>query len=366
MHHFHPLTISAIDRETPKAVSITFEVPENLKETYAFKAGQYLTLKMEIDGKEVRRAYSICSSAGSGILKVAVKEVAGGTFSSIANNTLKVGQTLDVFPPEGKFVLEAFTSTSYDMAQEPSSAQRAKAKNTYAAFAAGSGITPILSILKTVLEEAPESKFVLVYGNKSATETIFHRELLELQLQNPDRLFIEFVYSRAEEEGSQFGRIQKSTVNYVLKNKLKGHDFHSFYLCGPEPMIEEVTEVLKENGVTADKIHFELFTATEDGGEVDAPLKGHSNIKVIVDDEEFEFSMSREDVVLDAVLEEDIDAPYSCQGGICSTCIARIQEGTAKMRKNQILTDDEIAEGLVLTCQAHPTSDRLVVNYDEV
>ena len=212
MSDFHALTIQDITRETEQAVSITFGVPDALKETYSFKAGQYITIKTDIDGKEVRRAYSLCSTPQSGNLKVAVKEVEGGTFSVLANNKLTVGQSLEVHPPEGKFIVEPNSENAKD----------------YAAFAAGSGITPVLSIVKTVLEEEPKSRVVLAYGNRTVEETIFHKELLELQLQYPDRLFIEFIYSRKQETDAHFGRIEKATVNFILNNKFKSHDFDQF------------------------------------------------------------------------------------------------------------------------------------------
>mgnify|MGYP003115563409 CR=1 FL=1 len=348
MNKFYSLNIKEIIRETEQAVSLSFEVPENLKELFSFKAGQYITLKTNIEGKEVRRAYSLCSAPNTNEYKVSVKEVEGGTFSVLANNKLKVGDVLEVHPPEGKFIFEPGTS-----------------KHNYAAFVAGSGITPVLSIIKTVLTEETESKFVLVYGNKTPDDTIFFKELLELQLEYTERLFIEFVYSRTQEENAHFGRIEDSTVNYVLKNKFDALNFDKFYLCGPEVMIDSVSEVLLKNGIEKEKILFELFTAS-DSGEIDANLEGETQLTVLVDDEETTFSMSQKDSVLDAALEKDLDVPYSCQGGICSSCIARITEGKAEMAKNQILTDSEIAEGLILTCQAHPTTPTLKVDYDDV
>lgn len=350
MSDFHALTIQDITHETDKAVSITFGVPQNLKEEFSFKAGQYITLKTKIEGKEVRRAYSLCSTPQSGILKVAVKEVEGGTFSVLANNKLTVGESLEVHPPEGKFVVETNAANQKD----------------YVAFAAGSGITPVLSILKTVLEQEPNSRFVLAYGNKAVEETIFHTELLELQLQYPERLFIEFIYSRKQETDAHFGRIERATVNFVLKNKFKSHDFDQYFLCGPEEMINGVKGILKENGVADDKVKFELFTSSDDGEEIAESLDGVTQVKIICDDEEFEFAIPQDKVILDAALEHDIDAPHSCQGGICSSCIARITEGTAVMRKNQILTDDEVEEGLILTCQALATSATLIVDYDDI
>ncbi len=348
MQDFHSLTIKEIIRETPEAVSLSFEIPEKLKEKFNFKAGQYVTIKTSIDGEEIRRSYSLCSAPQSGEFKVTVKEVKDGRFSVLANNKLKAGDILEVHPPEGRFTLEP--------GDQP--------KN-YAAFVAGSGITPVLSIIKTVLTEETKSRFVLTYGNRTPENTIFFKELLELQAKYPDRLFIEFVYSRSREEGSHFGRIETSTVNFVVKNKFKTHPFDAFYLCGPEEMISQVTEVLIKNGVEKEKINFELFT-TEDTGAIETETEGQTELTVMVDDEETTFSMDSKETVLDAALKNDLDVPYSCQGGICSSCIARIIEGKAEMRKNQILTDEEVTEGLVLTCQAQPLTPKLKVDYDDV
>jgi ring-1,2-phenylacetyl-CoA epoxidase subunit PaaE len=348
MSQFYPLKIKEVIRETPEAVSLSFEIPSNLKETFKYKAGQYITLRTNLEGKEVRRAYSLCSAPGTEEFKVTVKEVEGGKFSVLANNILKAGDILEVHPPEGKFIFEP-----------------ASRSNTYAAFAAGSGITPVLSIIKTVLSQEPESNFILVYGNKSTENTIFYKELLELQAKFPERLFIEFIYSRTREENAQFGRIETSTVNYVLKNKFKDSNIETFYLCGPEEMITNVKTILLENGVKDENILFELFT-TEDTGAVETGVEGQVEVTITVDDEETTFTMDSEDTVLDAALEHDLDVPYSCQGGICSSCIARITEGKAEMRKNQILTDSEIAEGLILTCQAQALTPSLKVDYDDV
>ncbi len=348
MSTFFPLEIKEVIRETPQAVSLSFNIPENLKEEFKFDAGQYITIKTKLGDEELRRAYSLCSAPNSGEFKVTVKEVEGGKFSVIANNKLNAGDILEVHPPEGKFILK------------PTGEAR-----TYAAFAAGSGITPVLSIIKTVLAEEPKSRFVLTYGNKSPEETIFFKELLELQAKFPDRLFIEFVYSRTREDNSHFGRIETSTVNFVVKNKFKEHAFDAFYLCGPEEMINQVSDVLKENGVTEDKILYELFTS-EDTGAIETNVEGQTELTIMVDDEETTFSMDTKETVLDAALEHDLDVPYSCQGGICSSCIARIVEGKAEMRKNQILTDEEIEEGLILTCQAQPLTPKLKVDYDDV
>ncbi|MCF4100664.1 ferredoxin--NADP reductase [Gillisia sp. M10.2A] len=350
MNKFYALKIKEIIRETPQAVSLSFEIPEDLQAKFSYKAGQYITIRTTIEGKEVRRAYSLCSAPHSSEFKVTVKEVPGGKFSAIANNRLQVGDVLEVHPPEGKFIFE------------PGSTYQ-----NYAAFAAGSGITPVLSIIKTVLHEEPESKFVLVYGNKSINETIFFKELLELQATYPERFFVEFIYSRTQEPNAQFGRIENSTVNYVLKNKFKDVLFQKYFLCGPEVMIENVSELLKANKVPETHILFELFTTTDNGvDDVALEVEGETQLTVLVDDEETVFSMNKKDTVLEAALENDLDVPYSCQGGICSSCIARVTEGKAEMSKNQILTDSEIAEGLILTCQAHPLTPTLKVDYDDV
>ncbi len=348
MSTFHPLKVAKITRETSKAVSIAFSVPDELRTTFQYKAGQYITLKTLLDGEEVRRAYSICEAPASAILKVAVKEVADGTFSKYANQELKEGDVLEVMPPEGRFVYVSSTQ-----------------KKDIAAFAAGSGITPIMSVLKTVLAEE-ESSFTLVYGNQTKEQTIFYEELLALQSAYPDRFNLYFIFSRESQEDALYGRIERATVNFVVKNKQKHLDFDAFYLCGPKPMIDVVSETLQEHGVDEEKILFELFTEAEAGQPLEANLDGQTEVHVLVDDEEFSFTMAKEQTILEAALKQDIDAPYSCQGGICSSCIARLTEGTAVMEKNQILTDGELAEGLILTCQAHPTSATIKVDYDDV
>lgn len=351
MSSFHNLSVKNINRETDKAISISFNIPENLKETFVFQAGQYITLKTEIDGNEVRRDYSLCVSPKSGELKIAVKEVKDGTFSAFANTTLKVGDHLAVAPPKGRFIFEPNDS---------------KTKNI-ALFAAGSGITPILSIAKTALEEEIHSKVILVFGNKTTKDTMFLNELLELQHTYKDRFSIQFVFSQQDENDSIFGRIEKSTVNYVVKNKHKHIEVDAFYLCGPEAMIHTVKDVLTDHGIEESKIHFELFKAAKPAEVKPEHISSDTtSITLTVDDETSTFEMSQKRTILEAALDEDLDAPYSCQGGICSSCLARITEGEATMRQNNILTESEVAEGLILTCQAHPTTPTITVDYDDV
>jgi len=351
MSSFHNLSVKNIKRETDKSISISFNLPENLKASFAFKAGQYITLKTVIDGHEVRRDYSLCVSPKSGELKVAIKEVNDGAFSAYANNTLKVGDTLEVAPPKGRFIFEPNDS---------------KTKNI-ALFAAGSGITPILSIIKCALEEEVYSQVILVYGNKTTKDTMFLNELLELQHAYKDRFSIQFVFSQQDEDDSIFGRIEKSTVNYVMKNKHKHVEVDAFYLCGPEAMIHTVKDVLTEHDIDENRIHFELFKAAKPVDvKEDVAAAGSTQISITVDDETTTFEMSQKQTILEAALDEDLDAPYSCQGGICSSCLARVTEGEATMTQNNILTESEIAEGLILTCQAHPTTPSIVIDYDDV
>jgi len=348
MSQFHALKIAAVDKLTPNSVALTFDIPENLKDTFSFKAGQYITLKHQLNGKELRRAYSISSPPSSGKLTVGIKKMEDGTFSVYANESLKAGDTIDVIVPEGRFVFEG------------------TAPKKIAAFAAGSGITPIMSIAQTVLESNPQNTFVLVFGNQSPEETMYFKTIQSLKERYGDRFFVQYVYSRVSEEGALFGRIERSTVNFVLKNKFKGTDFDAFYLCGPEEMIEQVTDTLKDSGVSKDKILFELFTSDDTEDELAESLEGKTEVEVLLDDETFTLVMDKKELVLDAVLKQDIDAPYSCQGGVCSTCIARLVEGKVEMVKNQILTDGEIQEGFILTCQSHPTTSKIKVDYDDV
>lgn len=354
MSGFYKLSVKNITRETDASVSISFNIPENLKEEFRFKAGQYITLKTTIDGDEVRRDYSLCASPKSGEVKVAVKEVKDGTFSAYANNNLNVGDSLDVAHPRGRFIFEPNDK---------------KTKNI-ALFAAGSGITPIMSIIKSALEEEVNSQVILVYGNKSTKDTMFLQELLELQHQYNERFSIQFVFSQTDEDDAIFGRIEKSTVNYVMKNKHKHIEVDAYYLCGPEGMIHTVKDVLTEHGIDETRVHFELFKAAkpeELKGDMPATTtSGKTKITVVVDDEETVFEMSAKQTILEAALDEDLDAPYSCQGGICSSCLARIKEGEATMMQNNILTESEVAEGLILTCQAKPTTPTIVVDYDDV
>ncbi len=348
MSTFYKLSIKDITRETPSAISVAFQVPQEYQDFYRFQAGQYVTLKATLDGQEVRRAYSICTSPSSNELRISIKAVKNGFFSKFANAKLAVGNVLEVSAPEGKFVFEP----------------NAERQRNYVGFAAGSGITPIMSILKTVLENEPKSSFVLVYGNKSPEETIFGEQLHALENQYMGRFFVHHVYSQSN-KSEWFGRIDKSVVNNILFTKHKEKTFDKFYLCGPEEMINVVSQTLKEHNIKESDIKFELFS-TSNAEEQTISAEGHCQVTVLLDDEETSFEMSQKQTLLEASLKQGLDAPYSCQGGICSSCIARVTEGKAEMKKNQILTDSEIEEGLVLTCQAQPVTATIKIDFDDV
>ena len=351
MSRFHRLKVVNINRKTPTAVTVTMGIPDDLKDNYTFKAGQYITLKTILGGEEVRRDYSICSAPNSGEITVAVKEVKDGLFSKYINQDLKVGDVIEVTDPNGRFIFEPNASLSRNIV----------------AFTAGSGITPIMSIIKTVLTQEPQSKIHVLFGNSSKSETIFYNELVSLAEQFPGRFNLKFIFSQEDQDGALFGRIDRGKAFYFL-NSLDGIEPDLYYLCGPEQMIYTVSDALTEKGINKDKIKFELFTIKLDSEEtVESSIpEGKTEVTIMLDDEETTFIMDADQSVLGAALKQKLDPPYSCQGGICSSCIARISEGEVKMRKNSILTDGEIEEGLVLTCQSHPVTPKIYINYDDV
>lgn len=347
MATFYKTTILDIKQETANAVSCLFKIPEDLKNTFRFTAGQYITLQKIINGSEIRRAYSICSTPKSGDIRIAIKAVESGIFSTYATSDLKVGESIEITAPEGRFMLEP------------------KPNKNYIAFAAGSGITPILSMIKTVLATEPTSTFTLIYGNKSIADTIFYNELLDLN-SNYENFNLEFVCSRERQENMLFGRIDKPLTNFFIKNKYKEISFDTAFLCGPEDMINTVSDTLKEANFSEENIHFELFTVSVDEEATSQIKEGTTEVSLVLDDEESTFTMLQTDNILAATLRNDFDPPYSCQGGVCSSCLAKITEGKAVMTKNSILTDSEVAEGFVLTCQAHPTTSKITVDFDDV
>ena len=348
MADFHKVNIQEVKQETANAVSVLFDIPEQLKQDFNFVSGQYITLQTIIKGEEVRRAYSICSTPKSNEVRVAIKAVENGTFSQYATSDLKAGDEIEISAPEGRFELNPETNKNY------------------IAFAAGSGITPILSMVKSVLENEPSANFTLVYGNKSVADTIFYDELNSLKETYPNQFKLHYIFSREEVKNQLRGRIDKSVTNYFVKNMYKETTFDAAYLCGPEEMINAVTSTLKENYFTTENIHFELFTVSVDEEALEEVKEGNTKITVLLDDEETTFNMQQTDDILAATLRNDLDPPYSCQGGVCSSCLAKVTEGKAVMVKNTILTDGEIEEGFILTCQAHPTTATISIDFDDV
>jgi len=352
MSMFHSLKVIDIKNETSDTVSVAFEIPEGGKSTFDYTSGQYLTLKFNINGNEERRSYSMCSSPFSGEpIRIAVKRVDKGLVSNHINDVIKVGDQIEVMSPQGNFTLE----TSLE-------------QKTYVAFAAGSGITPIWSMIKSVLDNEPGSKFVLFYGNKTSDSTIFKNEIDSL---TGDRLSVYHILSR-EDTGNSItnGRIDKNKATELLKSNLNLLKSKAFFMCGPEEMIFNVKDVLQNLGVSEDKIKFELFTtpvllAAEKEVEV-SNFTGTAKVKVIYDEEEITFDLSSDgENVLEAAMKHDVDAPFSCKGAVCCTCKAKVTEGKMIMDANYALSDEEVAEGFVLACQAHPASENVVLDFDE-
>lgn len=353
---FHSLTVKEVRRETADCVSVAFETPESLKAGYDFIPGQYLTLKTVLNGEEVRRSYSICAGPNDGELRVAVKKVPGGLFSTFANEHLQAGDTLDVMTPMGNF----HTPIAPD-----------QAKN-YAAFAAGSGITPILSILKAVLETEPKSTFTLFYGNRTAESVIFKEAIEALKNRFMNRLSVHYLLSR-EYPGSDlfYGRITAEKCTAFCKTLLAWEATDEFFLCGPQEMVEAVRDTLADLSVDPHKIHVELFQAATGKEAVQAQERVEalpdivSTVRVILDGNNFEFSLpAHGDTILDAAMKAGADLPFSCKGGVCSTCRAKLLEGDVMMEVNYALEADELEQGYILTCQAHPQSEKVVVDFD--
>ena len=341
------LSVQSIDRLTPSSVAISFEVPPALQTDFAFKAGQYLSLESTINGAAVRRSYSLCSAPHEGTLTVGIKKVPQGLFSTYANEEINVGDQLGVAPPEGRFVYVPNGS-----------------EGEVLLIAAGSGITPVFSILKTVLAKQAKTKVRLIYGNKSPEEVMFKTELETLEKEHKDQFNVHWVYSQSNEANALFGRIDKSVVNYALNQAEALPD--QVFLCGPEAMIETAKDSLETVKIASEKIHFELFTTATAVAPSEAKADGQVELLITTDGEDFTLVTTEDKTLLDAALNQKIDVPYSCQGGVCCSCIAKVTEGSVKMENNQILTEDEIEEGLVLTCQAFPTSASVSIDYDDV
>ena len=360
---FHDLPVSNITPEAAGAVAITFQVPENLRSGFNFKAGQFLTLRAIIDGNDVRRSYSISSSQNSyaqnGILEVGIRPVQGGVFSNWAASKLKVGDVLRVMPADGRFIV-----------QRPRAIHRV-------GFAAGSGITPILSILASTLEEQTESKFTLVYGNRRMDSVMFNEALQDLKDRYPNRLTLIHVLSRqAQEVPLLEGRIDAAKVKEIVASLLPAASMDEVFICGPEAMIEATEKALLEVGVPERNIRTERFTSpTLEALPADArkqvvlghapESKGEVALTIVLDGKKHQMQMSAIDKILDVALAAGLDLPYSCKGGVCCTCRAKVMHGSVEMEKNFTLEKWEAEQGFVLSCQAKPTSKEVVMSFDE-
>jgi ring-1,2-phenylacetyl-CoA epoxidase subunit PaaE len=352
--HFHQLRIKDIRRETAECVSIAFEIPSEIEPDFHFIQGQNITIKTTTNANE-RRSYSICSSPLEHELRVAVKKVENGLFSKFANEQLKKGDVLEVMPPTGTF----FTGLN-----------PAK-KSEYVFFAAGSGITPVISLIKTILATEKKSTVTLMYGNKNLASVIFKDQLEALKDKYLKRFSLHNIFSREKTESDfNYGRIDVSKLNQLSKF-VNFNKIDNFFICGPEKMIFTVKDFLKGWGIESEKIHFELFTTptkkhTKIYKPVEETIPSGSDITVRIDGRSFEFKLGyNEQTILDAGLAQGADLPFACKGGVCCTCKAKLVEGEVEMEANYGLEKSEVKEGFILTCQSHPRSEKVVVDYDQ-
>jgi ring-1,2-phenylacetyl-CoA epoxidase subunit PaaE len=349
---FHSLRIREVRRETPECISLAFDVPVELAAEYRFTQGQHLNLRALLDGEEVRRSYSICSGVDDGELRVAIKKVPGGRFSAWANERLAAGDAIDVMTPEGRF----FTPL------DPGQARH------YVAFAAGSGITPVLSLVRTTLAREPRSRFTVVYGNRRLASTMFHEALWELKDRYLPRLALYNVFSREEQEIDLFnGRIDAARVRAFLAALVPAEDIDEAFVCGPSSMIDEVEGALLDAGVPRGHVHVERFGVPGAAPlPVDDAEAAEARVTLVVDGVRREIDFHRgQHSILDAGRAAGIDLPFSCKGGMCSTCRARLLEGEVRMAKNYALEPHEVAAGFVLTCQSYPLTPRVVISFDD-
>lgn len=354
MKQFHALKVVGKAQETRDSVRIALDVPEALRAEYGFQAGQHLPVQIERDGKKIRRTYSICSEQGAWPLQIGVRVQPGGQFSEFAFNELKVGDSLDVMPPNGQF----------------HATPDANNEKNYVAFAAGSGITPILSIIATVLKGEPRSHFALFYGNRTQGTTMFIDDLYALKNRYPDRLQLHFLFSREEQEFDvAAGRLDDAKVRELVKHFCAGTPPDEAWVCGPDTMINTVTVTLIDLNVSANLIHSERFGASRRaiGNKVTVTLiAGEARVTVLMDGHEKSFSMARDGAnIVDAAAEQGVELPYSCKGGVCATCRTFVEKGEVEMATNYGLEPWEVEKGFVLACQSTPVSDEILLNYDK-
>ncbi len=356
--HFRTLAIRDIRKETADCISVSFHIPEEWKEEFQFKAGQNITIRTKMLGEELRRSYSICSGPHEDELRIAIKKAPGGRFSTYALESLKAAQLLEVLPPTGNFQL------SLDK----------KNKRQITAFAAGSGITPVISLIKTILKEEPLSQVALIYGNRTRSSIIFREELEALKNNYPDRLQVIHIFSREKADAPiNEGRIDIAKCGQIFKYLVPLTAGEEFLLCGPAPMIFSVRDWLREKGTDPHKIHYELFS---DPGEIfkpssiQAPVSAESNqqksqVTIRLDGLSHDFQLPfKGDSVLEAAIKQGADLPFACKAGVCASCRAKLLEGKVNMDQNYALVEEEIEDGFILTCQSHPASPRLLIDFD--
>jgi len=358
MNRFHTLTVTDVHKTTRDAVVLTLTPEENETENFDFIQGQYLTFRRDFDGQELRRSYSICAGKDDGLLQVGIKLVDGGAFSTWANDNLKVGDQLEAMPPMGSF-------------HTPLGESEAK---SYLGFAGGSGITPVLSILKTVLQREPNSEFTLIYANRGVSSIMFREELEDLKNNYLNRLTVIHILETDGQDIDLFtGRIDDQKCTQLFKHWVDISSVDTAYICGPEPMMLAISKSLKRHGLSDKQIKFELFASGQPGRarrkvvSINAASSENSTeATVMIDGSSRVFTMPKNDLtLLEAAIKNDLDAPFACKAGVCSTCRAKVLEGEVEMVANHALEDYEVSQGYVLTCQCYPLTDKVVVDYDQ-
>jgi ring-1,2-phenylacetyl-CoA epoxidase subunit PaaE len=355
MKQFHSLVVAAKTSETRDSIRIALEVPQDLREEYAFQAGQHLPIQVERDGKKLRRTYSICSEQGEWPLQIGVRVQEGGQFSDLVASGIEVGDTLDVMPPNGQFHAELDAGN----------------KKFYLGFAAGSGITPILSIISSALRNEPGSRFALFYGNRTQNTTMFIDDLFALKNRYPERLQLHFLFSREEQEFEvASGRLDDQKVRELFTHFCSGAEPDEAFVCGPDTMIKNVAATLIDLGMPADVVHSERFGAPRKTGAAPPVTATDSvdlaTVTVVMDGHKKTFEMPRGGAnIVDAAAESGVELPYSCKGGVCATCRTHVQKGEVEMAVNYGLEPWEVEKGFVLACQSTPVSDEVLLDYDK-
>ncbi|MEY8879590.1 MAG: 1,2-phenylacetyl-CoA epoxidase subunit PaaE [Leptothrix sp. (in: b-proteobacteria)] len=355
--HFHPLRVRAVQPDTDEAVIVSFDVPAELRETFHYQQGQYLTLRQSIGGEDLRRSYSICAGIDDAELRVGVRRVAGGRFSNWLNDTLRAGDTLEVLPPQGRFFVPLAPL----------------ARRHYLGVAGGSGITPILSIMKTVLAREPGSRFTLIYGNRRQASTMFKEELEDLKNRFLTRLVLHNVFSDEQTDAPlQAGLLNRGKIAEFLGPLIDAKGIDHAFICGPYQMNDEAEAALRDAGLAPERIHIERFGAPLPNQadalkhEVKPGDAEHAKVVVVRDGLSREVEFRKSDAsILDAISAAGLEAPFSCKSGVCSTCRARLLEGQVRMDRNFALEKADLAAGFILTCQSHPLTERVVLSFDD-